>query len=148
MADVPLHQLEILKRMNVQCIGRPDLPPPAYKPELIIDGLIGYGLNGPPHGLTGRLIDWANAQSSEILALDAPSGIDTTTGIVFDPAIKATATMPLALPKRGFRSPGVESHIGEVYLAEISVPPAVFEHILPDVDTSRIFSVADVVRVS
>ena len=67
-------------------------------PGLIVDGLIGYRLKGAPHGAVADLIRWANAQPAPILALDVPSGIDTTNGTVFDPAIQATATMTLALP--------------------------------------------------
>lgn len=61
-----------------------------------------------------------------VLALDAPSGVDTTTGTVFDPAIRATATMTLALPKVGLRAPGIEPHMGELYPADISVPPLLY----------------------
>ena len=95
-------------------------------PGLIVDGLIGYRLKGAPHGAVADLIRCANAQPAPILALDIPSGIDTTSGIVFDPAIQATATMTLALPKAGLRAPGVEAYVGELYLADISVPPSLY----------------------
>lgn len=81
-------------------------------------------MKGNPRGTAGALIRWANAQDAPILALDAPSGVDTATGVVFDPAIKAAATMTLALPKEGLRASGVEVCVGELYLADISVPPA------------------------
>ncbi len=86
--------------------------------------LDGYHLKGAPRGTAADLIRWANAQLAPILALDVPSGVDTTTRTVFDPAIKATAIMTLALPKAGLRAPGVETQIGELYLADISVPPS------------------------
>lgn len=69
---------------------------------------------------------WANGSGAEILALDAPSGVDTTTGQAFDPAIRATATMPLALPKQSLQVEGVAAHVGELYLADISVPPELY----------------------
>ena len=83
-------------------------------PGLIVDGLIGYRLKGPLHGAVADLIRWANAQPAPILALDVPSGIDTTNGTV------------LALPKAGLRAPGVEAYVGELYLADISVPPSLY----------------------
>jgi len=58
-----------------------------------------------------------------VLALDVPSGVDGTSGIVFDPAIRATATMTLAPPKAGLRIPAAQVQVGELYLADISVPP-------------------------
>jgi NAD(P)H-hydrate epimerase len=93
---------------------------------LIVDGLIGYRLTGAPRGAVSDLIRWANAQPAPILALDVPSGLDTTSGTVFDPAIRATATMTLALPKAGLRAQGVEAYVGELYLADIGVPPSLY----------------------
>ena len=58
--------------------------------------------------------------------MDAPSGVDTTTGVVSDPAIKATATVTLALPKEGLRGPAVAAQVGELYLADIGVPPSLY----------------------
>lgn len=79
------------------------------KVDLIIDGIIGYNLSSAPRGAAAELIRWPNAQEgTPILALDTPSGIDTTTGTVFTPAIKATATMTLALQKEGLRAAGAE----------------------------------------
>ncbi len=60
-----------------------------------------------------------------MLSFDVPSGVDTTTGTVNEPAIKA-ATMTLALPKEGLRPPGVEAQVGELHLADISVPPVLY----------------------
>jgi NAD(P)H-hydrate epimerase len=36
-----------------------------------------------------------------VLSLDVPSGVDSATGAVFEPAVRASATMTLALPKTG-----------------------------------------------
>jgi len=148
MRAVPAHQLEILKRMGISCGVEPAIPPPGQIPDLIIDGLIGYSLKGAPYGLTSELINWANANGADILALDTPSGICTTLGTVFDPAITATATMTLALPKRGFCTADVQAYLGELYLADISVPPSLYKDILPGVEVGSIFSAGDVVRLS
>src|SRR5918994_5300627 len=117
-APVPAHQLHILGHMHVE-FDLPEIPIRGPNHDLIIDGVIGYSLKDAPSGMAGELIRWANDQSSPILALDVPSGVDTTTGTVFDPAIAATATMTLALPKEGLRAPGVEGQVGELYLADI-----------------------------
>jgi NAD(P)H-hydrate epimerase len=119
---VPAHQFEILRRMRV-FIGEVDGLHEVDTPDLIVDGVIGYSLKGAPRGTAADLIRWANRQDAPILALDAPSGVDTTMGTVFDPAIKATATMTLALPKEGLRAPGVKGQVGELYndtLAELA----------------------------
>lgn len=82
-----------------------------------------------------------------MLALDTPSGIDTTTGRVFDPAVRATATMTLALPKQGLRAPGARDHVGELYLADISVPPALYSRAPLSLTFGPVFASGDVVRL-
>lgn len=93
------------------------------------------------------MILWANAQGVPILALDAPSGVDTTTGRVFDPAIRATATMTLALPKEGLRAPGVESQVGELYLADIGVPPSLYAEPTLGLTVGNIFARSEIIRL-
>ena len=145
--SVPAHQLDILRRMDVP-IYPADALSAAAPPELIIDGLIGYSLKGAPRGTAAQLIRWANEQGVAILSLDAPSGVDTTTGAVFDPAIQATATMTLALPKEGLRAPGVGEQVGELYLADISVPGDLYAGPGLGILVPHIFAEGDIVRLS
>lgn len=143
---IPAHQLDILQRMKVP-VAQTDAIAQADKPDLIIDGVIGYSLKGAPRDTAGDLIRWANSQDVSILALDAPSGVDTTTGTVFDPAIQATATMTLALPKEGLRAPGVEAKVGELYLADISVPPELYAEPALGLDVAALFAQNDIIRL-
>ena len=126
-------------------ISSTDLPKDSY--DLVLDGVIGYSLQGNPRGRAGELITWANQQSAPILALDAPSGIDTTSGTVFEPAIKAVATMTLALPKEGLRQASVGQHVGELYLADISVPPELYGNKQLGLTVGNIFSENDIIRL-
>jgi NAD(P)H-hydrate epimerase len=143
---VPAHQLDILHRMGLP-VAQAAAVIQAANPSLIIDGVIGYSLKGAPRGAAGELIRWANAQEAPILALDAPSGVDTTTGTVFDPAIQAAATMTLALPKEGLRAPGVEERVGELYLADISVPPSLYSEPALGLEIGYLFSESDIIRL-
>jgi NAD(P)H-hydrate epimerase len=145
-APIPAHQLDILRRMHVS-VALADSIYSEKHPDLIVDGVIGYSLKGAPRGAAGDLIRWANGQNSPILALDAPSGVDTTTGTVFDPAIKATATMTLALPKEGLRTAGVDDQVGELYLADISVPPDLYAEPALSVEVGHIFAQNDIIRL-
>ena len=146
LAAVPARQLGILQHMHV-----PVLPPGTVAglttPTVVLDGLIGYSLRGAPRGATADLILWANLQPAPVLALDVPSGIDAGTGTVYEPAIRATATMTLALPKKGLRLPGAEALVGELYLADISVPPALYAAPALDVSVGSLFARADVIRL-
>src|SRR5215469_5704539 len=48
--------------------------------HLILDALIGYGLQSAPQGIFAELIRWANTTRAPIISLDVPSGLDSTTG--------------------------------------------------------------------
>lgn len=125
---VPAHQLRILQKMGTPVLapGRINVDIPTC--DLILDGLIGYSLKGAPQGSAADLIRWANAQDAPTLSLDVPSGLNTGSGVVHEPAMRATATMTLALPKVGLLAPENQPWVGECYLADISVPPELYAH--------------------
>jgi NAD(P)H-hydrate epimerase len=148
---VPAHQLDILKRMNIPIVDSASLrfDDAQRKPstiELILDAIIGYSLSGSPHGVAADLIRWANNQNSPILSLDTPSGLDTTTGVAYDPTIRATATMTLALPKQGLLKPEVKPYVGELYLADISVPPELY--LAMGIKASGLFDREDIIHIA
>ena len=124
MKDVPLGQLYVLEKMGIPILlGSYNL----RDYDLLIDGLIGYGLEGNPRDKVAVMIRDANASGRPILALDLPSGMNATTGEAYDPCIRATATITLALPKTGFLKPGASPYIGNLYLADISIPQKVYQ---------------------
>src|SRR6266699_4854383 len=103
MKDVPLGQLHVLEKMGVPILlGDYNL----RDYDLLIDGLIGYGLEGNPRDRVAMIIKDANVSGRPILGLDLPSGMNATTGEAYDPCIKATTTLTLALPKTGFLAQG------------------------------------------
>lgn len=119
---IPAHQWDILQVMALTQADDPDLS----QADLIVDAIIGYGLTGNPRGGAARWIGRANESRRPILALDAPSGLDTTSGALGDPCIRATATLTLALPKTGLLTKGARGAVGRLYVADISVPPGLY----------------------
>src|SRR2546427_11660586 len=99
MKSVPLRQLDILEKMGIPILST-DYDLSDY--DLLIDSLIGYGLEGNPRDKVALMIRQANGSGQPILAMDLPSGMNATTGEAYDPCIKATATLTLALPRPGF----------------------------------------------
>jgi NAD(P)H-hydrate epimerase len=117
LSPAAAHQLDVLNRMGVEVLAAP------VPVDLVLDALIGYSLRGDPRGATADLIEWTAAQPAPVLALDTPSGLEATTGAPGSPCVSATATLTLAAPKTGLlRAP----EAGDLYLADISVPPAVY----------------------
>lgn len=129
LSGVPALQWEILKRLPLEKRLAQDALSALtdYKGDLIIDALIGYGLAGPPRGWTACLIEAINDQNRPVIALDVPSGLDATTGEIYHPCIRATATLTLALPKAGLMKPGAREAVGALYLADIGVPETLYE---------------------
>jgi len=130
LAPVPRQQLEILRAMDTPTfVGAADLSPP----ELLIDAILGYSQQGSPRATVAYLIAVAHtvaaARDTPVLSLDVPSGLELDDGMVHEPAVRATATMTLALPKAGLRVDGARSLVGELYLADVSIPPVVYEHL-------------------
>jgi len=146
LAPATFQQLEILHSMEIP-ISLPGAIPQLGAADLIVDGIIGYSLTGPPKGPAADLIQWANEQGFLILALDVPSGIDATTGKVFDLAIRASATMTLALPKTGLLVPEAKAFVGELYLADIGVPSSLYTKIDKNFDVGPIFAESDILRI-
>jgi NAD(P)H-hydrate epimerase len=148
MAPVPAQQLDIVKRMGLP-VGQADgvTAVAAGRVDLIVDGIIGYSLSGAPHGVAADLIRWANASGAPILALDIPSGVDGTTGSAYEPAIRARATMTLALPKTGLDEPNVEEYVGELYLADIGVPSDLYAADTIGLNVGDLFAQSELIRL-
>lgn len=134
---VPAHQLDILQRMGVAVV---DTPQPA---AVVIDALIGYSLKGAPQGRGAELIAAVGDLGASVVSLDTPSGLDVTTGLVPGVVVTADATITLALPKIGLRE---AAQVGDLYVADISVPPAAYDTI--GVGPPPDFSSSPLLRVS
>lgn len=139
MTPVPTQQLAILKQMGL------DLETvPSEKVDLILDGLIGYSLCGAPRGRVAELIFWANSAPAPVLSLDVPSGFDAASGTTLAPSIEAVATLTLAAPKAGLAECNAT---GDLYLADISVPPALYGRLSPPLSAPS-FHAGDILRLT
>jgi NAD(P)H-hydrate epimerase len=124
LAPVPRRQHALARAANV-AISESGLP--QHDPGLVIDALLGYSQSGAPRGRTAELIEWTARFS--VLALDVPSGLELATASLRDPHVRAQATLTLALPKEALGMPATRDAVGELALADISVPAAVYERL-------------------
>jgi NAD(P)H-hydrate epimerase len=113
--------------------------------ELIIDALIGYSLKGDPRSPVSEIIDHANAVKTPILSLDLPTGLDATTGKSYKPCIIAEKTSTLALPKKGLLIREAHDHVGDLYLADIGIPPILYQEI--GIEIGNIFKNKSLIRI-
>jgi NAD(P)H-hydrate epimerase len=89
--------------------------------DVVVDALIGYSLQGAPRGRARELIELCSSSARRVIALDAPSGLDATTGVAPGLVVRAERTLTLALPKTGL------AHMpGDLYLADVGIPLEVY----------------------
>jgi NAD(P)H-hydrate epimerase len=129
------HQLATLLEMSVDCcVAIYDVPDEELEREFavadaVIDALLGYRGSGPPHDGVLWLLARVARASAPVISLDLPSGVDADTGETAGPAVNATATLTLALPKAGlFRAAG-RDRAGRVYLGDIGLPAALYRRL-------------------
>jgi NAD(P)H-hydrate epimerase len=128
--EVPEHQRRALERMGVagsdRAVPEDALPARLASADLILDALIGYSLHDAPREPIACLIRTANDARAPRVALDLPSGLDGESGEAHEPTIRADATLTLAWPKAGLLAPSAATSVGTLWLADISVPEAVY----------------------
>lgn len=91
--------------------------------QLIIDGLLGTGIQGPLREPMGKVIELINRQKgASVLSIDIPSGVNADNGEVADIAVHADLTVTFAYPKWGqYLFPGAIC-CGELLIRDISIP--------------------------
>jgi NAD(P)H-hydrate epimerase len=100
------------------------------EPEVIVDALLGIGLHEAPREDVARMIERINAAGVPVVAIDAPSGVDASTGEVPGAAVRATATVTFAAAKVGLVVAPGRFHAGEVHVADIGLAVGEHEHAL------------------
>jgi NAD(P)H-hydrate epimerase len=91
--------------------------------DLLVDALLGTGLQGNLREPYIQLIDAINLAGKPVLAVDIPSGLDCDTGIPLGTAIKADRTVSFVAMKAGFLNPDAAHYTGQVTVASIGVVP-------------------------
>jgi len=141
---VPAHQTDILRRMGIAISPAQIIDD--HPADLIIDGIIGYSLRGNLRSPAADMITWATIRTAPTFTRNVPLCINTDDEIQ-QPAIRAAATLTLALPKIAFRVPAVSAYLGELYLADISVPPKLYTIPSLGLVVGNLFAQNDIVRL-
>jgi NAD(P)H-hydrate epimerase len=135
-------QLSSVKAMGVRIF---ESLPSLRGGDLLLDALLGYNSRGAPRSPLDEVIERSNASGVPILAVDVPSGLDPTSGSAHSPCIRAKATVSLGLPKTGFLEPGARAFVGDLYLADVSIPSGLYADLRQPLP---LFGVGPLVKVS
>ena len=95
--------------------------------DIIIDALFGTGLIRPISGLYEQVIEKINQAGKFIIAVDIPSGVDSDTGQLIGPHVRADLTLALALLKRSHLLYPAAEIMGELKTVDIKIPPEVVD---------------------
>lgn len=94
--------------------------------ELIVDAMLGTGLQRDVGGRFAAAIEATNAHAAPCLAIDIPSGLNADSGSVMGCAIKAEATVTYIGLKQGLFTADGPDCAGEVFFDGLEVPAAVY----------------------
>ena len=97
--------------------------------DAIVDGILGYSIKGKVKEPFKTWIEEINGKVLPVFSFDIPSGLDPDNGNVHGIAVKADSTLTLAYPKKGLFDKKAKKYVGELYLADIGIPPAVYEKV-------------------
>jgi NAD(P)H-hydrate epimerase len=91
---------------------------------LVVDALLGTGVDRPVVGTLRDCIDAVNASGLPVLALDVPSGLDADTGLPHGAAIRATCTITFVGLKSGLYLGAAADHVGTLEFSGLDIPSA------------------------
>lgn len=90
---------------------------------VIVDALLGTGLNAPVGGTLAAVIEAINAAGRPVFAIDMPSGLSADTGRPLGVAVRASVTATFGFPKVGqVIYPGPDL-CGRLEVVDIGIPP-------------------------
>ena len=128
--------LDICRRMDLPITMLTDDPASDLDRErarlrspLLIDALLGTGLDREVSGPMRSCIEWINASGRPVVGADLPSGMEADTGLQLGVAVRAGLTCTFAGLKRGFSSPGAGALTGRVEVCPIGAPRALLDEL-------------------
>jgi hydroxyethylthiazole kinase-like uncharacterized protein yjeF len=96
---------------------------------VIVDGMLGTGLNRPVSEEYAQAIHFINAANCPVLALDVPSGLHADSGYVLGSAVRADITVTFIGLKCGLFTGAAAEHCGEVVCSTLNVPESVLANL-------------------
>ncbi len=127
MHELPTPQDWAAAITMAQCARSTDVP-------VIVDGVLGTGLQGPARGPASEAIRFINAQASLslVVAVDVPSGLDADTGRAAGDAVRADYTLTMGLPKQGLVEPCAADYVGRLEVIPIGIPEDLVDKVESD----------------
>ena len=89
--------------------------------ELIVDALLGIGLQGPVRGVIATAIHQINTSNLPVVSLDIPSGLNADTGEVDNCCVNADTTLTYIARKAGMFTLDGPDYCGEIHCRSLQL---------------------------
>lgn len=111
--------------------------------DVIIDALLGTGIQRKVDGIYAEAIAAINAAAAPVLSIDIPSGLCADTGRVYGIAVQADVTVTFIAMKCGLCTGYAADYVGEIIFSDLGAPTSVYEKVTV---TGHLITAQDVVK--
>jgi NAD(P)H-hydrate epimerase len=117
-----IEKIKNIRKLSLDAENLNDIEMEIESSDIIIDGILGTGINGIIKDPFSKIIDKINQQKTKsfILSVDIPSGLNPDTGEIYDKSIKANTTITFHRIKHGLLK-NIE-YSGEILPVKIGIP--------------------------
>jgi NAD(P)H-hydrate epimerase len=99
----------------------------AVPPDVIVDALLGTGLDRPLGGRLAEVVELVNSHPAPVLAVDVPTGLSGSSSQELGLTLAAELTVTFAALKICHVLPPACLHCGDVVVVDIGIPPSALE---------------------
>jgi len=121
-------------RLALDALNQPTMKLSYARPndfELIIDALLGTGIDRLISGKLEQWIDEVNASSASVISIDMPTGISGDSGSVMGTSLKAEHTVTFFRKKPGHVLYPGRHYCGTIHLRQIGIDASLLEALQP-----------------
>ncbi|MGY6630327.1 MAG: NAD(P)H-hydrate dehydratase [Wenzhouxiangella sp.] len=112
--------------------GHIEPPDERLRGDVIVDALLGTGLDRAVEGDWARMIERMNDSPASVLAIDIPSGLSADTGRVMGCCIRAAVTVTFIGNKRGLWTAQAADQCGERCVESLATPAEIHQAVEAD----------------
>jgi len=97
--------------------------------DILIDALIGSGLNRKLEGVAAELVTHLNQSGNDIIAIDIPSGLFVGSSSKGNVSVYATHTLSFQCYKPAFLMPENAAAVGQIHILDIGLHPGYLKQV-------------------